>query len=83
MTSKGREAVEKAIIRKGFLPYLSLQLPIIGACKTETEERSRKYSHQPTFADVVEQKLNIACDFGEYSTAIIPVLLISDNFELR
>lgn len=32
MTSKGREAVEKAIIRKGFLPYLSLQLPIIGAC---------------------------------------------------
>lgn len=84
MTSKGREAVEKAIIRKGFLPYLSLQLPIIGACThTETEERSCKYSPQPTIADDVEQKLDIAFDFGEYSTASVPVLLMSDRFELR
>ena len=31
MTSSGREAVEKAMIRNGLRPYLSLQLPIMGA----------------------------------------------------
>ena len=32
MTSRGREAVAKPMTMKGFLPYLSLQLPIMGDC---------------------------------------------------
>ena len=32
MTSSGSEAVAKPITIKGFLPYLSLQLPIMGDC---------------------------------------------------